>query len=266
MTGRFEMVSVDKLVTNHTAGTQRVEGIQEARAAKIAAEWNLAMVGTITVSRRLDGTLFVMDGAHRTCAARERGVAELPALVYDGLTRAQEAAMFAGLNDFKQPSYISRFLARVDSGDPQAVEIKGILDRRGWRIDVAPTPGTVAALAAIESIYKDGVGTLPRGRHPELVEWVFDIITSAWDYDRNGAHRDIIRGLAQIKGRFGDAVDGKTLVNRLSQVQPLVILGKAKSRQDFAGGTVPAAVATVVVGLYNNRLRKNLLPEWVWTR
>lgn len=266
MTTTFEMVNVDDLLITHHHGTQRVEGVTARRVAAMVTDWDPGKVGTITVSKRSDGTLFVPDGAHRVSAAREVGQSTLPAVVHHGLSRSDEAALFTGLNTFAQPSAISRFLARVDEGDEVARRIKEIVEQHGWRIGQNADNGFISAVTAVEQVYRSAAATLPEGEHPEVLDWTLDVITAAWEHDRDSAHAAILKGAAQLIGRFGTDVDSKRLVAEMAQTRPNVVLGKAKVMRDSVGGILPAHVAKVLVGLHNARKRTNKLPEWVWTR
>lgn len=265
-TSKFGMVKVDDLLITHQYGTQRVEGISQRRVDKMAAEWDPSKVGTITVSKRTDGTQFVPDGAHRTAAARAVGQPELPAVIHEGLSAAGEAELFVGLNTFNSPSAISNFMGRLHRGDTDAKEIKEIIAAHEWRIGQTAEDGNISAISAIESVYKSASGTLPDDRYPEVLSWVLDVTTAAWEHDRDAAHGAMLKGLAQLIGRFGSDVDTKKLVIGLSATRPRIILGKATSLRDAVGGTIPAHVAKVLVGIHNSGRRKNLLPEWVWTR
>lgn len=266
MSTTFGMVNVDDLLITHHHGTQRIEGIALRRVAKMASEWDPSKVGTITVSKRSDGTLFVPDGAHRTAAAREVGQAELPAVIHEGLTREAEAELFVGLNTFNAPSAISNFMGRLHRGDSDAEEIKRIIDAHGWRIGQNADNGFISAIRAVEDVYRTAGGTLPPDRHPEVLDWVLDVTTAAWEHDRDAAHGAVLKGLAQLIGRFGSDVDAKKLVSEMSLTRPKVLIGKAISLRDAVGGTIPAHFAKVLVGLHNRKRRSNLLPEWVWTR
>lgn len=260
------MVRVADLLITHNHGTQRVEGIRQRRVDQIVAEWDLSKVGTITVSRRKDGSLFCCDGAHRVSAAREVGQETLPALVHEGLTRREEAELFSGLNTFNAPSAISMFLARVDKGDKGAGEMKDIIYGHGWRVGQNADNGYISAVAAVEQVYRTAASTLPEDRYPEALDWTLDVITAAWEHDRDAAHGAILKGVAQLHGRFGSDVDAKKLVAEMSLTRPRIIIGKASAMRDAAGGTIPAHVAKVLVGMHNKGKRTRLLPEWVWTR
>lgn len=262
----FKMVKVSDLLLTKEHGIQRAEGIQIKRAEKIAAAFDLSKVGVLTVSERKDGRLFCCDGAHRAHAANSVGVEELPAMVHEGLTSAQEAALFHGLNDFKQPSAVSRFLASVEMGDPAAVSITEIAREHGWRIGAQSDDGYIACVEALQKIYRTAGGVLPTGSRGSVLDWTLDIITAAWGHDVEAANSHLLLGLAQLTARYGPDVDAKKLVSEMSQTRPKVILGHAKGLREWAGGTVPAHVGKVLVGMHNKGRRKNLLPEWVWVR
>lgn len=266
MTPTFEMVRVSDLLLTKEHGVQRAEGISIKRAEQMGAHFDLAKVGTITVSRRKDGTLFVPDGAHRSYAANVAGVKELPAVVHTGLSREDEAALFYGLNDFKAPSPVSRFLARAASGDEVANQIVATLAAHGWRVGRNADDGFVVCVTALDRVYRSGGGILSDGEHGTVLDWTFDIITAAWGHDSEGVSAHIVVGLAQLVSRYGPDIDSKKLVSEMSQTRPKVIVGHAKTLRDAVGGTVPAHVAKVLVGLHNRKRRTNLLPEWVWTR
>lgn len=266
MSPKFEMVRVADLIISNTKGTQRAEGVSERRAEQIATAWDMTSVGTLSVSRRKDGSLFVMDGGHRTCAARIVGIEHLPAMVYEGLNRAEEARIFNGVNTFQQPSAISRFLARVAAGDVDACIIHSIIEGHGWKVSFDSTDGHLACIAAVERIYGTGAGVLPKGQYKDVLDWTLDVATAAWGHDNDAVSQFILLGLAQLIGRFGADVDTKKLVSEMSQTRPKVLIGHAKSMRDALGGTIPAHMAKVLVGLHNKKRRTNLLPEWIWTR
>lgn len=262
---QHDLLSVDSLTID--SRVQRREGVNARRVATMAANFNPDALGAISVSRRKNGTLVLLDGAHRTEAAR---IAEykhpLHALVYEGLTLAQEAAMFNLLNTFQAPSFISRTLAKVVAGDREATDIVHAIEGHGWKIGVASENGVFAALQAAERVYRNGVGTLDAGEHPELLEQAIAFITTTWHHDRESAHQMIVLGVGQLFARFGDAVDVTGLSKALAQERPYNIISHAKALQAYQGGTTPSALAKVLVGIHNKRRRVGLLPEWVWTR
>ena len=263
-TSRYERVSVDRITIDPRV--QRKEGVNRRRADQIASDWNPDAVGTITISRRSNGTLVCLDGAHRTDAARKIGQAELDAKVHEGLTLAQEAAIFKLLNTFQQPSFISRTLAAVVQGDPDATAVVSTIERHGWRIGLSAEDGIFSAVAAADSVYRTGAGALPRGAYPEVLDQSLSVITGAWRRDRDSAHQMVVQGAGQVIARFAEGVDLARFATVLSRQSPVELMVRARSLRASQGGTTAAALAKVLVSVYNNRLRTNLLPEWVWTR
>lgn len=246
---------------------QRVEGIDQRRVTAMAKDFRPLAVGVITVSERKDGSLMVIDGMHRTAAARLAGYQGLlQAQVFTGLTIADEAELFCYLNTGKMPSALSRFHAQVLMGDPEATDITAILKRHGWTVSPDFRPGNVAAIQAVERVYRNGGGVLTEGAHPQLLERVIETLTIAWEWDSKSVDASMLLAIAQLFGRCGASVDTKKLIAELSGTRPAVLIGHARTLKDAQGGTVPAALAKILVGRLNKGRRTNILPEWVWIR
>ena len=260
----FEMVSVDTLTID--SRVQRQEGVDIRRAQKMADAYDRSAVGTITVSRRPGGTLVIIDGAHRTEASRIAGVPQIPALIYVGLSLAQEAALFVELNNFKAPSLLSRMLASRVAGDKAAKAILDTIENHGWKIDYSSDAGHFAAVNAAERVYRNGVGALAPGEHQALLDRTMNLITAAWRHDRESAHSMVVQGVGLLLARFGDGIDSASFALALAQHRPYVLIGKAKALHSAQGGTTSSAFAKALVGIYNTRRRNGRLPEWVWTR
>lgn len=246
---------------------QRVEGVSEHRVQQIANNFDILAFGTITVSERTDGTLVCLDGMHRVAAARRSGYTGLaPAVVISGLNKAAEARLFNLLNATKTPSMVTKFVIGVLAGDPQRVAINKIVEAAGWKVGGHTDDGVIRGVTALERIYSNGSGTLPTAEHPEHLERTLDIITRAWEWSAKSGDALLLEGVSMLLGRFGDTVDDRKLVEQMADTQPGNLIGKGRAMRDLHGGTVPAGIARVLVGLHNKKRRTNLLPEWVWTR
>lgn len=246
---------------------QRTEGVDQRRANKMAENFDPDALGILILSERPDGTLVCLDGMHRRAAAMQAGWGQpVDARVFKGLSIAEEAALFLLYNDKKDPSAISRFKARVLAGDDVAVDIHDIAGRLGWTIAQSAESGNLAAVDALERVYRSGAGTLSDGAYPAITERTLTTITEAWGHDPIAVQQATLQGVAQLYSRYGNAVDTPKLVRELQDTQPRVLVGRAKTLKDVQGGTVPAALAKILVSLHNNRRRANLLPEWVWVR
>lgn len=260
----FEMVSVDALTID--GRVQRHEGVDARRAQQIADHYDRSALGTITVSKRRSGQLVIIDGAHRTEASRLVGIATIPALVYLGLTVAEEAALFVELNTFKAPSLLSRMLASRVAGDPDATAILDVIESHGWKLGYNSDAGNYAAVNAAERVYRNGVGALASGQHRALLDRTMNLITASWRHDRESVHQMVVQGVGLLLARFGDGIDDASFALALAQHRPYGLIGQAKALQSVQRGTTASAFAKVLVGIYNTRRRTGRLPEWVWTR
>lgn len=246
---------------------QRIEGIDHRRVDRMAKDFQPSLLQVLTVSEQSDGTLLVTDGAHRLTLCRQADYDRpLRCEVFTGLTIAEEAALFLGRNNAKMPSAISKFHARVLMGDTAAKDITRTLDEAGWKVSVSDEDGNIAAVDALEAVYVNGAGVLAKGAHPDVLDRALRIITTAWEWDSKSSNGWIIRGVGQLVARFGENIDDHKLTEVMAGTRPTVLLGRAKSLRDIQGGTIPAALAKILVAMHNNKRRTNLLPEWVWVR
>src|SRR3954470_15881352 len=96
----FTHIQIGELVTDQTV--QR--SLDMRRVNEIVRTFHVEAVGTWTISEREDGTKHTIDGQHRTAALKVKGYDddyEVPALLYTGLSRADEARMFREHNNTK---------------------------------------------------------------------------------------------------------------------------------------------------------------------
>lgn len=119
---------------------------------RIARDWDWRLCAPLMVARRADG-LYVIDGQHRTLAARMRGdIAHLPCCVADFESVAEEARLFVLANRQRQPSKkIDQHRAAVVAGDRRATEMEDIVRSAGL---------TLAGMAEVRSGMKGALYTL----------------------------------------------------------------------------------------------------------
>lgn len=128
---------------------------------RIAQHWNWDLCQPLVVARRDNGALFVIDGQHRLAAARlRRDIQQLPAVVVQYASPADEAASFVHLNQQRRPlGKIDLFKAALASGDSEAVRIHAALREAGLSIAphanyIAWKPGMLANIGGIEACWR----------------------------------------------------------------------------------------------------------------
>ena len=118
-------VAIDDLKTDYSY--QRA--LDEKRVKKIAQDFKPEISGVITVSRRKDGSMYVVDGNHRISAMKAIGRKYTEAKIIDGLSQTEEAELFGLLNTSqKKPTFNEVLNASISSGNKEAVAYKELLD------------------------------------------------------------------------------------------------------------------------------------------
>jgi len=134
-------------------------GPSRALIRKIANGWDWRMCMPLVVSKREDGSLWVIDGQHRLAAALMRG--DIPFLpccvgVYAGV--ADEAAMFVAMNRARRAmNRLDDFHAAQAGADPDAMAVAALITTAGFTVSrktgsAAWAPGEVAFTSAIAKV------------------------------------------------------------------------------------------------------------------
>lgn len=143
-------------------------GPSQTLVRRIAMFWNWDLCQPLVVARREDGRLFVIDGQHRLAAARLRGdIAQLPAVVVQYASAADEAASFVHLNQQRRPlNRLQIYRAALTAGDAETQVIQAALEEAGLWIASSTDlsiqkPGAIANLRGIEDCLRSfGAETL----------------------------------------------------------------------------------------------------------
>lgn len=136
-------------------------GPSRSLIAKIAAAWDWRMCMPLVVSKRDDGSLYVIDGQHRQAAALLRGdIPFLPCCVGVYASIADEAAMFVAMNRARRAiNRLDDFHAAQAGGDKEALAIAKIVEAVGFTVSrktgsATWIPGEVAFTSAIAVVYR----------------------------------------------------------------------------------------------------------------
>lgn len=243
-------LTVDEIFADATY--QRI--LDAPRARVMAGTWDRRLAGVIEVSDRGESAsprYAVIDGQHRWAAAKCR--VEPPVLVanvHEGLTVAEEAALFDKLNrQRKKVNIFEHYKARLIAGDWIIGRIQAVLDKHGLKVDPAPRDGCIGC-----------VGTLERVAEIDdaLLDETLQLVSDIWGKRRDGLDGPIIHGLAIILHRLRDEIDLERLVDALLDVMPRQLKTSAVSLRDMQSGTLPVLTAIVIINLYNKKPGRKL--------
>lgn len=238
--------------------------VNELRVIEMAKNFQPQSLGLLTASKREDGHIYCLDGAHRIAAARKaRWNGLLATRLFTGLTLAEEAGLFLTTNNTRSVQAIDKFKVRITMGDPSAVNINTILKNFDLHVDWAnnESKNIISAIATVEKIYY-GAGVLPYRDHPDLVYKVFRTLTDAYGLDsgRTTWGKAMIEGMGIFWASFGSRINRERLVEALQGNPPRAIVAQAQMLRDAKGGTIGENAAEVIHKHYNHRNRAGKLP------
>lgn len=254
-----QWISVARITTDHRVNTRPVDTAWVD--AKVREGFDPDKLGVPTVSKRKDGTYIWLDGQNRGALLKAAGwpTQEIEVRVFEGLSVAEEAALFLGLNDNRRVMPIYKFLARVTAGEQHAVAIAAIATAAGWRIADNYANKGLSAVRSLETVYF----ATPKEPGKALAA-TLRVITEAWGFKPETVNGTVIHGIGLVFVRFGDQLDVPALIKKLSEFPggPPGLLGKARGRKQVMGGTVANCVGQTVTTAYNERRRAGALPDW----
>lgn len=229
---------------------------------QLARTFDQDKLGVLYISKRADGTLVVIEGNHRVMTVRSLLLDKLPlsCLVYEGLSLAQEAALFNALENRLHISKIDQLRARAQAQEPLARGIADVIEREG--LALGPTTGgatpRIQAAKQLELVYqKYGAETLAKA---------IRTAKQAWPGQRSAFDGSLLTGLAAFFDAYGAAADASWLATRLAPHPATQIRQEGRTALTALGGSgaqrLPEAIARVLLYHYNHRRTAHRLPEW----
>lgn len=234
--------------------------LDEGRAKRMAAAFDPDLFGEATVVRH-NGVWYVIDGQHRTFAARiALGEQQsVPCAVYpaEDMTVARAARIFVGINGGLRKAVrpIDLFRQNVRAGEPAALGVKGIVAKHGLAVEEQRKPGQVQAVAALLAIYRNGAGAV-------LLDRTVRVLKDAWGEQPDAYHAAMLRGLATVLERYGSEIEDRALAHKLAgDGAAIEHVGMARTMARGLGCSVDRAMAQHIIGIYNKGRRSGRLPD-----
>lgn len=247
-----EEIPARDLKTDHRVQRE----LNPGHVRKLAHGLDLDAIGVVTVSRRKNGKLVILDGQHRIAALIHEDLGDWPVMcnVYERLTLAQEAALFRRLNNSKRPSAYDDFTKGVVAGDPDCRAIAAAVADAGLHVSRHDEDAGIRAVAALRAIYRAG--------DRESVLSTLKVMSGAWGIGADSFQGHVLGGVGIVVNRYNGELDLAALRRKLAKYPggPLGLLGDARGMQRFQGGSVASAAAGVIVATYNRGRSSGQLP------
>lgn len=216
-----------------------------ANVKKLMEEWDNAKCQFLLVSYR-DDVFYVLDGQHRMTVAQAKGIIDLPCIILTGLTREQEALVFARQNrNVTTLNPYDTYKANIACGDKTVPEV--FVDMEIARIcgkynievkkvyGIHTNPKSLRSISRAREIVKNNGST--------CFDWVLGAITSSkWNTCSESYTKHIMIMLRNYyienAGNLTNA--RKTLLSIMDKITPMEIV--AMANYEFSEYTQSAAL------------------------
>ena len=238
---QLEVVTIDDLNVDHSYQRALNQNLVE----RILAQWDMVAADAITVSRRKNGKLYIVNGQHRAAAAKLAGETEILAFVYDGLTRAEEADLRLKANNRRSDNQLERFQAQLTQGNKESKAIKALLAEFDTMINRTANKHTgINCVACIESLYRLDAVALRR--------------TLQALHEAHGDLRGDSVTVPPLRGTFWFITHHhdykwRELIDRLDKAGVDDLLRRGRSHQSVQGGPLWLNYYRAIVEAYNYR-------------
>ncbi|MFD5308351.1 DUF6551 family protein [Streptomyces ardesiacus] len=181
--------------------------LNEKRAQNIANNLVREAIGSVIVSKRLDGDLYIVDGQHRWRACALAGIPTIMAEIHHDLSQAQEAILFLIKNrESHKPRPIDEYHVGLTGGVPLFVDTDRILDKHGLTLGSTSTNGVGAVSGALQIVDRYGASVFDR---------TLTVAEEAWGRSAETWDGMLLGGIGMFLGRWGDLVDDKELARKM---------------------------------------------------
>ncbi|MFE2441555.1 DUF6551 family protein [Streptomyces sp. NPDC059426] len=184
--------------------------LNEKRAQNIANGMVREAIGSIIVSKRADGDLYIVDGQHRWRACALAGVPTIMAEIHHDLTQPQEAILFLIKNrESHKPRPIDEYHVGLTGGVPLFVDTDRILKKHELTLGSTSTNGVGAVSGALQITDRYGAAIFDR---------TLTVAENAWGRSAETWDGMLLGGVGAFLGRWGDLVDDKELAKKMSDM------------------------------------------------
>jgi hypothetical protein len=256
--GRGEMRAVPVSVIKRDTKYQR-----DLQAAFIegAGRFDPQLAGTIVLSSRAGGP-YVLDGGHRVEIARLWDVHHINAFVIDGLTQADEAALFVKLNRTRRSlSSHALFKGELSAGAqhyPETSAMVRVVNNAGFTLaaKAGSNPTVITAIDSVRWVHRYG--------GDDLLARTLSIVKELWFGEPKATSGPTLKGVALFLASSGQQPMFRR--DRLARVMekfgPSKVerLAQAIAMKRNAAHVGPANFAEAVLAEYNKLVPKDEQP------
>ena len=157
----LEWIAVERIGVDPGYQRDATSNASTSLIRKIARAWDWRLCLPLSLSRRGDGTLWVVDGQHRLGGAKLRGdIPHLPCVVTSFTSYTDEGSAFVALNRERRAlSSMDLFRAAIAAGEEQSVQMMDAITSAGLTLAFACSfsewkPGMIACIYNIQLAWR----------------------------------------------------------------------------------------------------------------
>ena len=200
--------------------------------AGMVREWNWTLCQPLVVARRVDGSLWVLDGQHRLNGALERGdIPFVPCVISSSLDHETEARTFVELNTKRQRLTQGQiFHGMLAAGDADAKAVQQLLDETGWRVvrhdnQASYKPGDLQCAPMLV--------TMLAKRGHEVTRFALTVIRAAWPDKPVRQSSTLIKAVVELFDQMACAdLTASKLIAAIGAIEPARWIARAIAHQE----------------------------------
>ncbi len=223
---------------------------------RLANAWDMVTAGTIVVSKRPSGDLYIVDGQHRAAAALRAGETHILAQVVNEPS-AEEEARLRLRGNFKRNDRITEvFRARLAANDDVATAMQRICKEFDTQINMVPTTNTgINAVSAIEKLYKLDKGV--------TLITVLSLLKKVFgEIHPDVASSNILKGLTWFLMKHQGDCDMERFERCFKTMGTPALVRSTRAHQASLGSTLWVNTYRALVTMYNEGLSDASKLEW----
>lgn len=257
----FELINISILVVD--SDYQR--NVSELKVKNIIKNFSINAFGTIFVNIREDGNYYLVDGQHRVSAAKQMGYKKIPAMITQGLSKAQEAELFLNYQTNRNmPTANAKFKAKIIAKDKKALDIVDILNKNNLKplLHCSGTKeyrekGRIGSIGSLEKVYNYDSGKI-------YLNKTLEIITESWKikdncYEPEALVSDTIQGIGYFLYKTYKYIDIEKLIKKLKKITPEQLIREQNRNLIVYGKGKAPNYARALLEVYNHRTVKKIL-------
>lgn len=250
--GKIVTIPIEKLCVD--GRYQRALRVAFIDSQSTDEEFMPILIGIPEVSKRTDGSYFVLDGQHRIEILKRRGYDSVRCHVHEGLAPNEEAFFYRYYNKKRlQIGAFDDYRAAIFEGEPKHLQIQEAVEKRGLTVAAYSSPKTISAIWQLRKMV--GYGTTAAAGSKERLERVLDLTLNTWAGEPNLLEGEVLDALFYMVRRFPQMDDARAVKRWSAKWTPKRLLSAGHDAKYTYGISKVRGMVEQLITTYDRGLR-----------